>query len=164
MRSITYLATGIIPFLGIAFVNAQPPQQRAGGRGNSQSMNQRANQARGAKGPNMAAFNQDQGAQNAMRQGGQQANQRPSADQLAQMLLANFDADGSGTLDQQELQSALMAMMQQMQQNRLQQAAGMNEQSQQSFMPNQSAQGRGQRNRIQPPNNNRRSSGRMSQR
>lgn len=39
----------------------------------------------------------------------------PTIQQLAQMMIANFDADGSGELGQAELQSALAALRQMMQ-------------------------------------------------
>lgn len=39
----------------------------------------------------------------------------PSIQQLAQMMIANFDAEGSGELSQAELQSALAALRQRMQ-------------------------------------------------
>ncbi|TWU03411.1 hypothetical protein [Neorhodopirellula pilleata] len=39
----------------------------------------------------------------------------PSIQQLAQMMIANFDADGSGGLEQAELQNGLTALRQMMQ-------------------------------------------------
>ncbi len=40
----------------------------------------------------------------------------PNAVQMAQMLLANFDQNGNGALEQAELEQALLALMQRMQQ------------------------------------------------
>jgi len=66
---------------------------------------------------NRGNFAGDQGQQTMGNQAGanQNGNQNmPSVDQLAQMMLANFDADGSGELNQAELQSGLTALRQMM--------------------------------------------------
>lgn len=70
----------------------------------------------------------------------QSNNGMPSVQQLAQMLMANADADGSGSLDISELQTALtglrnMMMQSQMQQNRQggRQQAGMQRGGQQAM-------------------------------
>lgn len=41
----------------------------------------------------------------------------PSIDELSQMMMSNFDADRSGTLDQSELQNALVGLRELMMQN-----------------------------------------------
>ncbi|MCD0461060.1 hypothetical protein U8335_18250 [Roseiconus lacunae] len=55
------------------------------------------------------------GNQANLNAGNQNANQNmPSVEQLAAMMLTNFDADGSGELGLAELQNALLALRQQM--------------------------------------------------
>lgn len=72
------------------------------------------NQAFGNRFGNQNAANQSFGNQNAADQN--RANQKmPTIEQLAQMMIANFDADGSGGLEQAELQNGLTALRQMMQ-------------------------------------------------
>ncbi len=56
---------------------------------------------------------QQQGNQGGRNQNGNQ--DMPTVEQLAQMMITNFDADGNGELSQTELQSALMALREKMQ-------------------------------------------------
>ena len=67
-----------------------------------------------------AAANMGLGGNQAMMGGQQQGGRQnmPSVDQLAQMMLASFDADGSGALDQAELKNALTGLRAMMMQNR----------------------------------------------
>ncbi len=171
MRTATLVSAGLLATLCLVPTSAQPPQQRqggprGGGGGGQQGMNQRGNQNRAADAGNQALL-QNGMNQNAMNQGGQQQDRRPSAEQVAQMMLANYDADGSGALDQQELQSALTAMMQQMQQQRSRQASQMNQSMQQSNANQatfQTSDPRTQRSGPPQRGGNGRSSGRQSRR
>ncbi|MEO1616065.1 MAG: hypothetical protein AAFV88_09465 [Planctomycetota bacterium] len=89
-----------------------PPRGEAGGRqGQGRQGNQNAMQQ------NVQGFgNQNLNANGQQGIGNQQQGQNgPSVQQMAQMLLANFDADGSGELNQVELQNGLMALRQRMQ-------------------------------------------------
>lgn len=85
--------------------------QRGLNQGEFNTANQRAfgNQAANQ-------FNDRGNLNNANQIGNQNANQNmPSPNELAGMMIANFDADGSGELGLAELQSALTALRERMQ-------------------------------------------------
>lgn len=92
-----------------------PPGARVGG---NQEMQFRGGQNANADNANQFGANQNNAGQNNGRN-------MPSIAQLAQMMIANFDADGSGGLAAGELQNALTALRQMMQnQNQGQMQAG----------------------------------------
>lgn len=108
MRLLTLIALALLGSFASRELRAQPPMRGAGGdagqrrpmRGGDQPANQAAGQNQ-AVGANMQQ--QNRGNQN-----------RPSAEQLATMMIQNFDSDASGALEPAELVSALTALMQHM--------------------------------------------------
>ena len=108
----------------LALAQGRGGQGRGGpGRGGPGGMAQQGAGGLNAGGINAAG---EQGDQACMMPGGgnmQSNSGMPTVEQLAQVLMANADADGSGSLDITELQTALtglrnMMMQSQMQQNR----------------------------------------------
>lgn len=88
--------------------------QRGGGQGGGRRPPPSGMQAMPQTAQNQVGFDQS------TRQpfGNQNQNQSmPTAQQLAQMMLARFDQDGSGELSQAELQSGLAALQQMMMRN-----------------------------------------------
>ena len=131
--------------------------QRGGGPGGGPPGG-KGNKAGGPRGPvgnglTQGARQNNTGANNQIAQGvggqnGRNANM-PSIAELSQRLITNFDTDGTGELNQVELQNALMAirdmMMQRMQGNQNQ--IGQNQTGQGSFANQGNAFGGGRSNR-----------------
>ena len=129
------LIVGAVVCLGLVATPAFG--QRPGPKGNR---NRGANNGQLAQGRNAGQLGANMG----------QRGQMPSISQLAQTLLTNFDADGSGELNQVELQAALAAMRAMMQNSMMRNGGGMQNQQGQRAMGNGNI---GVAGRMQAPNN-----------
>ena len=112
MKNLTStLPTVAIFCLILCFVSTAEAQRQAGQRGpgdgpRGPQRGMNPDQQQGNRGPQQG--NQAEGNQNGNRN-------MPTIQQLATMMITNFDADGSGELSQSELQNALTALREKMQ-------------------------------------------------
>ncbi|QDU76023.1 hypothetical protein Pan97_30680 [Bremerella volcania] len=124
-RSVVTCLTIVCLALFVSFAVARGPKNQGAQQRGAGGANNANPQAAGA-----ANGNAQRG--NGMDQNRMQQQNMPTIEQLAQALLAQYDADGSNALDQAELQTALAGLRQMMMQN---QAAAGGQQQMGAMMP-----------------------------